>query len=179
MLEIALRTLTCLATPSDIEAIQRTAPEPVAADVAAEHHLGACLAEGELGVDRDLILSIDAHESRYSAARTAEAGGKTSCGPMTPIPKARCAQPSTIDGIREGAAHLREWLADAHVRGDMRRALLGYAGGYPLLAACDRGPYFVTRAGRQIDLCRTPDVFWAGAARIRGTRDRARRRVGS
>lgn len=173
MTEVVIQLLAWFSASADIEALRTTAPEPIGRDVAAEHLAAARVAGAELDVDPDLLLSIAAHESRYTNARTPENGGTMeSCGPMTPEPLARCRRASTYDGYRAGAAHLRGWLAAT--RGNMRRALVGYAGGYRLLAACDAGPVIVTRRGKQLDVCNTPDVFLAGAARIRRARERAR-----
>jgi hypothetical protein len=174
MTDVVIHLLAWFSASADIEALRTTAPEPISREVAAEHLAAARAAGAELDVDPDLLLSIAAHESRYTDARTPENGGAMeSCGPMTPEPLARCPRrASTHDGYRAGARHLRGWISAT--RGNVRRALLGYAGGYRLLSACDAGPVIVTRRGRQLDVCNTPDVFLAGAARIRRARERAR-----
>jgi hypothetical protein len=158
---------------SDVAALQRTATEHVAADVAAEHIMAARVAAAEYGVDADLVLAIADHESRYTDAQSShESGGRVSCGAMTPEPIARCPRDGLIGGYRRGAAHLADWI---HARrGDLRGALLGYAGGYLLIHACAEGPHVVVRKGREIDLCQTPDVFLARSRWIRREMARAR-----
>ena len=152
-------------SPSAVEGLRRTAPEPITTEVAAEHVLAARLVAATYGLDANLILSIDAHESRYSDAVTPESGHRFSCGPMTPSPIARCAGAGILVGVQSGADHLAGWIRAE--RGDLRRALLGYAGGYRLLQACAAGPVLRERLGGEIDLCRTPEVFLARAAWIR------------
>jgi len=150
---------------SDVEGLRRTAPEPITAEVAAEHVLAARLAAAAQGLDPDLILSIGAHESRYTDAVTPESGGRASCGPMTPTPIARCSHAGVLVGYLVGADHLAGWIRAE--RGSLRRALLGYAGGGALIRACAAGPMLVERRGGEVDLCRTPEVFLARAAWIR------------
>lgn len=174
MIDIALHLLIAIGlgpSPSDVEALRRTAPEPISAEVAAEHLLAARMASTAYGVDADLTLSIAAHESRYDAgAVTPEIGGKVSCGSMTPTPIARCTNDGVLAGYLRGADHLAGWIAAAH--GDVRVALLGYAGGYALIHACAEGPVLRDRRGGQVDLCATPEVFLWRARWIRRERTR-------
>lgn len=152
-------------SPADIEGLRRTAPEPITAEVAAEHVLAARVVAAARGLDPDLILSIGAHESNYTDAVSHESGGRASCGPMTPTPTARCSHAGVLVGYARGAEHLAGWLRAEH--GSLRLALLGYAGGYALLRSCAAGPVVVSRRGGELDLCRTPEVFLARAAWIR------------
>ncbi len=161
--------LTFFVPTEDAEALQRTAPQDLTLETARQHLGAARLAAVLTHVDADLLLSIAWHESRYVvAARTAEPLGKTSCGVMTPIPKARCTSPSLLEGYLEGAAHLREWIDAAH--GNMRTALLGYAGGYRMIQACASGEVLVTRGGHEVDLCTVVGVFQERALWIRRSR---------
>jgi hypothetical protein len=154
-----------LVSDADADALRQTAPNDLTLEAAREH-LGAARVAGVLAdVDPNLILSVAWHESRYApTARTAEPGNKTSCGPMTPIPKKTCIDPDLMTGYLEGADHLRTWINAA--RGNMRAALLGYAGGYRMIKACAAGPVLVERGGRSVDLCDVVDVFLARASAI-------------
>jgi hypothetical protein len=152
-------------SPSDVEALRRTASEPVSAQAAADHLTAARAAAERYGVDANLLLAIADHESRYTDATTPEVGGRVSCGAMTPTPIARCAHDGILVDYLRGAEHLAGWIAAA--RGDLRGALLGYAGGYVLLRACAEGPVLRDRPGGQVDLCSTPDVFLRRARWIR------------
>lgn len=172
MLDLALRLAIALGlgpSSADVEALRRTAPEPISEEVAAQHLLAARIASTIYGVDSDLTLSIAAHESRYDAdAVTPEIGGKVSCGAMTPVPMAKCSDRGILAGYLRGAEHLAGWMRAAH--GDVHAALLGYAGGYTLLRACAAGPVLRDRRGGQVDLCGTPDVFLWRARWIRRER---------
>lgn len=156
----------------DAAALQTTAPQDLTVEQAAEHMAAAQVAGVKYNVDPDLVLAIAWHESRYdNTARTAEPGGKTSCGTMTPIPKVTCSNPTLLDGYLEGTAHLREWLNAC--RGNERCALLGYAGGYVLLRACAQGPVMKERRdGHNDDICLTPQVFQFRARWIKKSRAR-------
>lgn len=155
----------------DAAALQRTDRVDLTLGAAVENLAAARAAAPEYDVDADLLLSIAWHESRYTPrAVTAEPGGLWSCGVMTPEPMRTCRPGDLAAGYRAGARHLRGWL-DAE-RGNLRRALLGYAGGFRLIAECARGPVLIERAGRDLDLCGTPDVFLDRAAWIRRERSR-------
>jgi hypothetical protein len=156
--------LGLLASDDDARALQRTYPE-VALEVAREHVTAARLAGAVTGTDPALLLSIAWHESRYEARAVGpEAGGRVSCGAMTPEPVARCApQQTALEGYLAGARHLRTWMTSTPT---LRVALTGYAGGYRMIRACAGGP--VRRAtGRHDDLCRVAEVFAWRAAWIR------------
>jgi hypothetical protein len=67
----------------------------------------------------------------------------------------KCPEPSILRDYVNGAQHLAGWIRAQ--RGDLKRALIGYAGGYALLDLCDRGEaprtctiasYHLTRAKR-------------------------------
>lgn len=164
-------TILALLLLGDAAALRRTDPADLTIAAAVAHVAGARAAATEFDVDPDVLLSIAWHESRYTAsAVTAEPGGRRSCGVMTPEPLARCAPGGVLDGYRAGARHLRGWL-DAE-RGDVTRALRGYAGGFRMIARCTRGPVIVTRRGRELDLCDMRAMFLDRADRIRRGRDR-------
>lgn len=145
----------------DAGALARTAPEPIATADAKENILAARVAGVAYDVDPMITLSISAHESRYQARAVGpESGGMVSCGSMTPTPVASCPPgASVLDGYLAGAKHLREWIDAMH--GDVRAALVGYAGGYRLIAACALGPVIIRP---NVDACTTPEVFrWRAA----------------
>jgi hypothetical protein len=165
--------IAALFTPdADADALRATAPDDLTIETARLHLANARIAAATSHVDADLLLSIAWHESRYVvAARTAEPLGKTSCGVMTPVPKATCTTPTMLEGYLEGAAHLREWLEAAH--GNEHVALLGYAGGYRMINACAEGPVMVVRNNQDVDLCTVASIFQWRARLIR--RGRAHR----
>lgn len=174
MIALVLAILLAFASPRPAElaaGIERTAPHLIAADVQLEHALAATIAGAVYNVPPELLLSIAHHESRYQHATvTREEGGKVSCGVMTPVPTqssglCQSATTSPLAGYLHGAKHLRHWIDAA--RGDVRVALMGYAGGYRMIRNCRLGPFVRRRGKVMIDLCQTPEVFAARAARIK------------
>jgi soluble lytic murein transglycosylase-like protein len=155
-----LFTLLALLSPApeDTEALRSTAPTYLTIETAREHLVAARVAADVYGVDADLLLSIAWFESRYTADVVGPVvKGKRACGVMQSIMKDGCPKnPTLSDGYLEGAKHLRDWL-DAS-RNDLRTAILGYAGGYALIKACNKGKLMVERAGRQVDLCTVVDT---------------------
>lgn len=140
-----------------------TAPDYLTPERAFVHAHAAVTAGAVYAVDPALLLAIAHHESRYDAAAvSSEPGGKTSCGVMTPVPRATCRTRGVIAGYLDGAEHVRTWL-DAS-RGNVTGALIGYAGGYALRARCAQGPVIIRR---RVDACRTPALFLARARAIR------------
>jgi hypothetical protein len=172
MLLNVLYLLLRLLLPADQAAALQRTYAPLDLEVARDHVAAARVAGAAVGVDPDLLLSIAWHESRYQAdAVGPEAGGRVSCGPMTPTPVARCERATIVEGYLAGARHLREWQLATRTTRD---ALLGYAGGYRMMRACAKGP--VLRAtGRHDDLCRVPEVFLGRAAWIQLERTRRER----
>ena len=161
-----------LTSPSDAEALRKTAPSYLTAETAREHLAAARFAAAVHDVDPDLLLSIAWFESRYTINVVGpEVRGKHACGVLQPIMEKGCpSNPTLLGGYLEGAGHLRTWL-DAS-RGDLRTAMLGYAGGYALIKACSEGKLLVERGGRQVDLCTVVDarlyrMRWIQRARTR------------
>jgi hypothetical protein len=161
--------LALLMPRADAEALARTAPEHALTVKAAVQHLAAArVAALETGVDADLILSVAAHESHYeSNAIGPESGGRVSCGTMTPTPVTTCVRVGLVEQYLAGARHLRGWIDAMH--GNMRLGLIGYAGGFRLIAACAKGPVMIRPS---VDACLTPDVFLWRAAWIKRERTR-------
>ncbi len=162
-------------TPEDVEGLRRTAPSYLTTETARDHLVAARVAGAVYSVDPDLMLSIAWFESRYTVNVVGpEVRGKHACGVMQPIMETGCPKnPTLLGGYFEGAAHLRTWLNAAH--GDMRTAMLGYAGGYALIKACADGPLMVERGGRQVDLCTVVDarlyrMRWIQRARVNTAR---------
>lgn len=130
---------------------------------ALEHATAASIAARVWHVDAALLLSIAHHESRFHATeRTPETGGRVSCGAMTPEPMRSCPNDGLLGGYLRGAKHLAGWITA--MRGNVRRGLCGYAGGYRLLALCD--------AGSDARGCQVAEVFLARARQIRARRRR-------
>lgn len=171
MIDWLLALALALTSSSDAEALRRSAPSYLDAVSAREHLAAARLAGAAYHVDADVLLAIAWRESRYHAgAVTREHSGKLSCGVMMitmPIGEP-CPAPSVSDGYMRGAEHLRDWM---RLTRDFRVALLGYAGGYTMIRACaDGGELPRVRAGREVDLCKTPELdraAWIRALRVK------------
>lgn len=157
-----IRLLLVLLGWGDARALQSTAPSYLPSVELAAEHLGAARWAGaQYGVDPDLLLAIAFRESRYQVkAVTKETSGKLSCGlMMVTMPKGTpCPDESILAGYLAGAAHMREWMQATRSQHD---ALLGYAGGYPMIKKCQEGPIMRVRAGREVDLCSTPELLRA------------------
>ncbi len=125
--------------------------------VAAQHVAAARFAAILTEIDPDLILAIAHYESRYEPTVVGPlVRGKRACGVLQHVPiTPKCPKPSILRDYVNGAKHLAGWIRAQ--RGDLKRALIGYAGGYLLLEKCDRGEaprtctianYHLTRAKR-------------------------------
>jgi hypothetical protein len=154
-------------TPEAIEALRASAPNDLSPSSAAVHLAAATVAARHVQVDRDLLLAIAWHESRYvTGAVGREHDGLVSCGVMTPEPTTRNARAMLTDEYLAGARHLKTWI-DA--TGSLKAGLLGYAGGWRLIKACAAGPVLRHRDHGD-DLCWTPAVFLYRARLVgRGT----------
>ena len=169
LLELLAVLLTWLVPDAAAAGLARTAPEPMPLPVARAHLARAALASAVHRVDPALVLAIAAHESHYDeGAVTPEPGGLYSCGVMTPVPGAPCRPQTVLEGYLAGAAHLRGWIGGpgSPCHGNLRCALLGYAGGGErgLIGACKAGPVHL-RPG--VDTCSIAEVFLARARWIR------------
>ena len=168
-MQILIRIALALFTPTsdaDAEALHRFAPSYVTVDAAREHVWAARAAATIYGVDADMVLAISWHESRLTAnVVSKEAGGRVSCGVMTPYPTKTCVSKPLLAQYLDGARHWAiDWRRAGDVRSD-REALLGYAGGYRMIRNCRQGPVLRHKT-RGDDLCRTPDVFAQIRSRI-------------
>lgn len=167
MIELVFALLVWLTPPHHVAALQRTASlssADAAANLAASRLAGAAYK-----LDPDLLLAIAWRESRYQPGAVGPVvRGKRACGVMQPIMRGRCVAPRLLDGYLEGARHLREWMRATR---DRHLALVGYAGGYAMIAKCKLGPLVRERAGGAVDLCSTPELRRASWIR----RERARR----
>lgn len=178
MIEWLFSIAVWFTSASDAEALRATAPSYLDTG-SARMHLAAARAAGEAyGVDADVLLAIAWRESRYQVdAITRERSGKLSCGlMMVTMPVGEpCPDATVIGGYLAGAAHLREWL---RMTGSLHAALLGYAGGFTMIKACENGGELPrVRAGHEVDLCKTPEL--SRAAWIRATRVKMARRSAS
>lgn len=156
MIDLLFAFVVWMTSSRDVEALQRTAPEPLGTELAAENLSAARIAGHMFRVDPDLLLSIAAHESRYqSDAVGPESGGRVSCGVMQTTPRASCPKQTTLEGYIDGAKHLRGWIDATR---DLDTALIGYAGGYRMIKKCADGPV-LRQADPHDDLCRIARVF--------------------
>lgn len=173
MIEWLFSVIVTMTSVSDAESLRRTASGYLDVDTARVHLAAARIAGLVHRVDSDLLLAIAWRESRYRVdAVTREASGKLSCGlMMTTMPLGEpCPTQAVLDGYLAGAAHLREWM---RITRTQREALLGYAGGYPMIEACVDGSLVRVRAEREVDLCSTPELVrasWIRRERIRMAR---------
>jgi hypothetical protein len=172
-MQIFLRILLAVLTPTsdaDAEGLHRFAPNDVTVQDAYQHVWTARIAAAYYDVDADMVLAISYHESRFTNNVVAkEAGGRVSCGAMTPYPTTDCVAKSLLEQYLDGTRH---WALDWGHAGDVRNAremLLGYAGGYSLIRGCRQGPVLRHKTNGD-DLCKTPEVFGWIRTRIRATR---------
>jgi hypothetical protein len=123
---------------AQVAAFQRTAPTYLTHETAREH-MASAFAVGIVTDTRPaLLLSIAWFESRYTQnVVSREAGGKVSCGVMTPIPQTRCQPSDLVSNYLEGAQHLLVWRRAC--RDNERCKLLGYGGGYRAIKLCASG----------------------------------------
>ena len=168
-MQILIRIVIALFTPTsdaDAEALHRFAPSYVTVDAARDHVWAARTAATIYGVDADMLLAISWHESRLTAnVVSKEAGGRVSCGVMTPYPTKTCVSKPLLAQYLDGTRHWAiDWRRAGDVRSD-REALLGYAGGYRMIRRCRRGPVLRHKTHGD-DLCRTPGVFAQIRSRI-------------
>lgn len=169
---LTLLTVILTTTDADVEAFRSTAPRYLTTETAREHLIYARVAAATYNVDADLLLAIAWFESRYTVNAIGPlVRGKRACGVMQPIMEGECPKdPTLAAGYLQGAQHVVSWVKAA--RGDMRMAMLGYAGGYALIKACAAGEVLVERGGRQVDLCTVVDarlyrMRWIQRARTR------------
>jgi hypothetical protein len=166
----ALATASGAARQGESAALRQTAPTYLTTDAMAAQHLAASTLAGELiSVDPTLLLAIAWRESRYTLGVTGPpVRGKRACGLMQPMMHSEtCREQTVLEGYLEGASHLRTWLDTKTCRGDLRCALLGYAGGYALINGCAAGPVVVERNGKRADFCKfIPESITAHAKRI-------------
>lgn len=156
--------ITSLADVPAAKALMSTAKDThLTIETAAQHVAAARFAGILTDTDPDLLLAIAHHESRYEPDVIGpRMRGKHACGVMQQIPiTGPCPTPSLPADYLAGAQHLAEWIRAQH--GDVERALVGYAGGYALLAIYDEGGAARARALVRLELGR--------ARRIKRARD--------
>lgn len=142
-MEQALAALfTLLVSIADVpaaEALVATKDTRLTVETAAQHVAAARFAAVLTNIDPDLLLAIAHHESRFDPTVIGRlVRGKRACGVMQQVPvTGPCPEPSILRDYVNGARHLARWIQAQ--RGDVRRALIGYAGGNALLELCDRG----------------------------------------
>ena len=132
--------LTALVDRPAAKALVDTAKDTrLTVETATQHVAAARFAAALTGTDPDLLLAIAHHESRYEPTVIGPlVRGKRACGVLQHVPIAnQCPAPSILRDYVDGARHLATWIRVQ--RGDLKRALVGYAGGYALLALCRRG----------------------------------------
>lgn len=138
LLEILLRLVVMFQDPRDVEALRRTAPSYLSEETAGTNLAAARIAGALYGIQPEIALAIAWHESRYQPGVIGPiVRGKRACGVMQHTPVVKCPKSSLLRDYLIGARHLKEWIRAQ--RGDLERALIGYAGGYALLELCDRG----------------------------------------
>jgi transglycosylase-like protein with SLT domain len=166
LLAALLTFFTSLTDVPAAEALLSTAKDTrLTLDTAAQNIAAARFAGALTGIDADLLLSIAHHESRFDPTVVGPlVRGKRACGVMQQVPiKGPCPEPSLLRDYIDGAQHLAGWLRAQ--RGDLDRALVGYAGGYRLLKLYDEGGGDRVRGVVRLERAR--------AARIKRARERA------
>jgi hypothetical protein len=142
MHEVIVAFFTLFISIADVpaaEALVSTAKDTrLTVETAAQHVAAARFAGILTDTDPDLLLGIAHFESRYESTVVGPlVSGKRACGVMQHTPVASCPKPMLLRDYLIGANHLKKWIRSQ--RGDIERALIGYAGGYALLELCDRG----------------------------------------
>lgn len=154
------------------EALVSTAKDTQLTVETATLHVASARFAGILtDIDPDLLLAISHHESRYQPTVVGPlVRGKRACGVMQHVPIVKkCPEPSILRDYVNGAQHLAGWIHAQ--RGDLKRALIGYAGGYALLDLCDRG-----EAPRT---CTIANYHLARAKRVKRARELGKERPGA
>jgi len=163
LLEMLLRLVVMFQDPRDVEALRRTAPSYLSEETAGTHLAAARIAGAIYGIQPEIALAVAWHESRYQLDVIGPlVRGKRACGVMQHTPLKHCPKPSLLRDYLTGARHLKWWIRAQ--RGDLSRALIGYAGGYALLEKCDRG-----EAPRTCPIAR---IHLARAKRIKRAREK-------
>lgn len=156
----ALLTLfTSLVDVPAAEALLTTANDThLTVETAAQHVAAARFAGILTDTDPDLLLAIAHHESRYEPHVVGPpVRGKHACGVMQHVPiVGPCPKLSLPADYLEGAKHLAVWIRAQ--RGDIERALIGYAGGYALLKIYDDGGGTRVRAIVRLNLGRAKRI---------------------
>ena len=140
LLAVVFTLFTSIFDVPAAEGLMATAKDTrLTVEIAAQHVAAARFAATLTDIDPDLILAISHHESRFEPTVVGPiVRGRRACGVMQQVPiKGKCPEPSILRDYVNGARHLAGWIRAQ--RGDLKRALIGYAGGYALLAMCDRG----------------------------------------
>lgn len=122
------------------EALMSTAKDThLTVETATQNIAAARFAAVLTDTDPDLLLAIAHHESRYEPTVIGPlVRGKHACGVMQHVPvTGPCPAPSLVADYLAGAQHLAEWIRVQH--GNLERAMIGYCGGYALLALYDDG----------------------------------------
>ncbi|HSX22152.1 MAG TPA: lytic transglycosylase domain-containing protein [Gaiellaceae bacterium] len=161
--------VTSLADTRSAEALLSTAKDThLTAETAAQHVAAARFAAVLTGTDPDLLLAIAHHESRYEPNVVGPpVRGKHACGVMQQVPvTGPCPTVELPLDYLEGARHLAEWIRAQ--KGDVTRALVGYAGGYALLALYEEGGATRAQAVVRLELARAECIRRAREIRRSG-----------
>lgn len=137
MHQLLVVIFTLFISVHDAKGLVQTAKDTRLTQEKATKHLAAARVAAQLtDTDPELLLAIAYHESRYKPSLSGPlVRKKRACGIMQPTPIASpCREESLLHEYLEGARHLRTWLNATH--GNVKHALLGYAGGYKLLRRC-------------------------------------------
>lgn len=147
--------LTSIADRSAAESLVATAKDTrLTVETAAQHVAAARFAAVLTDTDPDLILAISHHESRFEPTVVGPLlhNGKRACGVMQHVPVAGpCPKRPLVADYLAGARHLAWWIRAE--RGNIERALAGYAGGYPAIKRYEEGAARV-RAVVRLNLAR-------------------------
>ena len=169
LLAAFLTLVTSLGDAPSAEALMSTAKDTrLTLETAAQHVAAARFAAVLTGTDPDLLLAIAHHESRYEPGVVGPlVRGKHACGVMQHVPvTGPCPTIELPLDYLEGARHLAEWIRVQ--KGDVTRALVGYAGGYALLKLYDDGGASRARAVVRLELGRAQRIKRAREIRAGG-----------
>lgn len=155
--------LTLFVQTSEAEVLMQMPDTKLTVPIARQHVAATRFAGDLTSIDPDLLLAIAYHESRLEldVVGPIVGGNKRACGVMQSVPvTTKCPEPEMLRDYLDGARHLEKWIRAQ--RGDLERALIGYAGGYALIARCAQG--------EKLRACSIGRVHLARAARIKRMR---------
>lgn len=163
MHEVITAIFTLLTSIADVpaaKALVTTAKGTRLTMETAPQHVAAARFAGIItDTDPDLLLALAHHETNFDPTVVGPLlhNGKRACGVMQHVPvKGPCPKRMLIADYLAGARHLAWWIRAE--RRNIKRALAGYAGGYPSIARYDADSTSRVHAVVQLNLARAARI---------------------